>query len=155
MLGRLLKADNCAVEIIPTKVLPREIQRRVELEKPAVVFIGILPPGGLVQASYLSKLLRRHFPDLSIVVGYWDEVRKFDKLVVQVHSAGGDYVTTSLRQARSQIAALIPAGAKEEALVDSARIRRRKPREAALAVREIHWRLSLRTESQPRPIRHY
>jgi hypothetical protein len=87
--------------------LPMEIETWVAERSPALVFIAVLPPGGLVQARYLCKRLRRRFADLSIVVGYWGEVRDFDKLFRQVRSAGGHYLATSLLQARSQINTLI------------------------------------------------
>lgn len=125
MLDRLLNADEgkkegatssateqvpfpCVVDVVSTRVLPAEIEVHVEQEKPALVFIAILPPGGLVQAGYLCKRLRKRFARLPIIVGYWGEVRDFDKLLVRLRLAGASYVTTSLLQTRSQIRALIP-----------------------------------------------
>jgi predicted PurR-regulated permease PerM len=107
MLGNLLKPEGCEVEVASTRALPAEIEAEVAQMTPALVFIAVLPPGGLVQARYLCKRLRKRFADLSIVVGYWGEAGDFDKLVRQVRSAGGNYVATSLLQARSQIEALI------------------------------------------------
>lgn len=88
MLAQLVKTDGCKVEVISTKVLPAEIEVQVEREKPALVFIAVLPPGGLVQAAYLCKRLRKRFADLPIIVGYWGEARDFDKLLVRLRSAG-------------------------------------------------------------------
>ena len=106
MLASLLKCDGCRGEIISTRALPAEIERRVEEKKAALVFVAILPPGGLVQARYLCKRLRKRFPDLPIVVGYWGTARNFDRLLVRLRAAGASYVTTSLVQSRSQIRAL-------------------------------------------------
>lgn len=107
MLAALLKRDGCPVEVVSTRILPAEIERRVEQEKAALVFIAILPPGGLVQARYLCKRLRKRFPDLPLVVGYWGTSRNFDRLLVRLRSAGASYVTTSLIQSRTQILALV------------------------------------------------
>lgn len=107
MLASLLKLDGCRLEAISTRALPAEIERRVEQEKAALVFIAILPPGGLVQARYLCKRLRKRFPDLPLVVGYWGTARNFDRLLVKLRAAGANYVTTSLLQSRSQIRALV------------------------------------------------
>jgi hypothetical protein len=107
MLASLLKCDGCRGEIISTRALHAEIERRVEEKKAALVFVAILPPGGLLQARYLCKRLRKRFPDLPIVVGYWGTARNFDRLLVRLRAAGASYVTTSLVQSRSQIRALV------------------------------------------------
>jgi hypothetical protein len=105
MLNLLVQADSGRVEVASTKMLPSEMEARIEEESPALVFIAVLPPGGLVQAEYLCKRLRKRFADLPIVVGYWGEARDFDGLLVRLRSAGAGYLTTSLLQSRSQIRA--------------------------------------------------
>ena len=107
MLGSLLKSSHCRLEIVSTKALPVEVEDRVSAERPALVFIAILPPGGLIQARYLCRRLRRRFKRLPIVVGYWGEVVNFDRLLMSLRAAGASYVTTSLLQTRSQILALV------------------------------------------------
>jgi hypothetical protein len=107
MLGQVMKGDGCRVEAASTRALPAEIEARVEREKPALVFIAVLPPGGLEQARYLCRRLHRRFPDLKIIVGYWARAKHFDRLLVRLRAAGASYVTTSLLQSRSQIRALL------------------------------------------------
>ena len=106
MLDLLAEADNGRVEGVSTRVLPAEVEARIDQEKPDLVFIAVLPPGGLVQAEYLCKRLRKRFAELPIVVGYWGEARDFDKLLVRLRSAGASYLTTSLLQSWSQVRAL-------------------------------------------------
>lgn len=111
MLGQLLPAADYRLASVTTKVLPSQMETRIEQDKPALVFVAIMPPGGVAQARYLCKRLRKRFPDLMIVVGFWGQTRNFDKLLVRLRSAGAAYVTTSLLQSRSQIQALAaPAG---------------------------------------------
>ena len=86
-----------------------EIEARIERENPALVVVAVMPPGGVVQARYLCRRLRRRFADLRIVVCYLGRVRDFDRLLVRLRAAGASYVTTSLLQSRSQIQALLPA----------------------------------------------
>src|SRR5205807_5664878 len=94
-----------------TKTLAMAIEARITVERPAVLIVAILPPGGLDQARYLCKRLRRRFRDLPIVVGYWGCPKNFDRLLVMLRTAGANYVTTSLHQTRTQILALLkPAG---------------------------------------------
>ena len=76
----------------------------------AVLFIAIVPPGGVVQARYLCRRLRRRFPRLRIVVGFWGKTRRFDRLLARLRSAGASYVTTSIEQTRRQIQSLIDVG---------------------------------------------
>jgi hypothetical protein len=114
MLAQLLEPDRCRVEIVSTKILPSEVEVQVEMEKPALLVIAVLPPGGLVQASYLCKRLRKRFANLPIVVGYWGEVRDFDRLLVRLRTAGASYLATSLLQSRSHIRSLVPAAAPRE-----------------------------------------
>jgi predicted PurR-regulated permease PerM len=113
MLELLLKPTGCRVEVLTTRALSAEVEARVEQEKPALVFLAVLPPGGLVQARFLCKRLRARFADLPIVVGYWGTSRYFDKLLMRLRSAGASYVTTSLLQSRSQILALVNPPAPE------------------------------------------
>jgi predicted PurR-regulated permease PerM len=119
MLAQLLKPDECRVEPISTRALPADVEARIEREKPALVFIAILPPGGFPQARYLCKRLRKRFTNLPIIVGYWGPVRHYDKVLVRLRVAGASYVTTSLLQSRSQIRAIVShpaeAGRKQAA----------------------------------------
>jgi predicted PurR-regulated permease PerM len=98
----------CEMEILSTRLLPVEIEAAVEREKPAMVFIGILPPGGVSQARHLCRRLRKRFADLKIVVGYFGKVRDYDQLLTTMRAAGASYVSTSVTQSRNQIQSLLP-----------------------------------------------
>jgi hypothetical protein len=107
LLGALMTPGGYRVETLSTRLLPAEVEATIERERPAVLFIAVMPPGGIVQARYLCRRLRKHFKELPIVVGYWGRVRNFDSLLVKLRAAGASYVTTSLAQTRSQIEALV------------------------------------------------
>jgi predicted PurR-regulated permease PerM len=107
MLRKLMSPAGCEVEVIPSRLLPVDVEAMVGKKRPALVFVAVLPPGGLEQARYLVKRLRTRFADQKIVVGYWGRARNFDKLLVRLRAAGASYVTTSLLQSRSQIQALL------------------------------------------------
>jgi hypothetical protein len=106
MLANVMGQDEFDVEVVSTRALPVEIETLIEQKSPNLVFIAILPPGGLVQARYLCRRLRKRFPNLPIGVGYWGDVRDYDKLFRQIRSAGANFVATSLLQARNQITTL-------------------------------------------------
>ena len=103
MLAALLAPDGVRVEALTAKSLPSEVVERVEQLKPEAVFISVLPPGGLSQAAYLCRQLRKKFPTLKIVIGWWGPERSYDRLLVKMRKAGASYVTTSFRQSRTQL----------------------------------------------------
>ena len=106
MLGEIMPKVHVAT--ISTRALPSEIEERVAAEDPAVLFIAIVPPGGLTQARYLCRRMRRKFPTLPIVVGYLGKTREFDTLLARFRTAGVRYVATSLLQTRSHIDSILP-----------------------------------------------
>lgn len=71
LLQRLLKSDQCRVEILSLDMLISERIAQIEERRPAVVCVSSLPPGGWTQTRALCKALRRHCPDTKIVVGRW------------------------------------------------------------------------------------
>lgn len=79
------------------------------------MIIGALPPGGLIQAHYLCKLLRKRFPNLGIVVGLWNSTGNLDRSITKFRAAGAHYITTTLIGAREHIVALARAAEREKA----------------------------------------
>jgi hypothetical protein len=116
MLACLVK-PNCALEVLTTHELPASVEERIENEHPEVIFIAVIPPGGAVQAGYVCERLRKRFPELKIVIGYFGPVKNFDKLLVRLRSVGANYVTTTIAQSRTQVLALAqPAGVSKPEL---------------------------------------
>jgi predicted PurR-regulated permease PerM len=107
MLGRLLAGTGVRFETAGNRLLPSDIEALVDRLQPAVVFIAITPPGGLVQARYLCRRLGKRFAGTKIVVGFFGRSRNFDKLLRRLRGSGASYVTTSLQQSRAQVLALI------------------------------------------------
>ena len=107
MLARTLRATGCDVQAVTTRALPIDIENRIARDRPELVFVAVMPPGGLVQARYLCRRLGKRFADVKIIVGYWGKSRDFDRLLVRLRSAGASYVTTSIGQTRSQVLALL------------------------------------------------
>lgn len=115
MLGMVLRDSGWHLDAVTTRTLPVEIEARIESEKVELLFIAVIPPGGLPQCRYLCRRLRRKFPDLPIVVGYFGKARHFDKLLVKLRAAGASYVNTSIAQSRGQILAMLPPVVPEAA----------------------------------------
>ena len=107
MLAQSMAGTGCVVDVMTTRTLPVEIENRIERDRPDLVFIAVMPPGGLIQARYLCRRLGKRFAGVRIVVGYWGKARDFDRLLVRLRSAGASYVTTSVGQTRTQLLALL------------------------------------------------
>ena len=107
MLGQLLQARQCRVELAPPDVLLSELATRIEESRPAAVCVASLAPGGLALARSLLKRLRGRFPELKIVVarlGTSEDTEKDRKILT---TAGADLAASTLLEARDQLAQLV------------------------------------------------
>jgi predicted PurR-regulated permease PerM len=76
----------------------------VDSERPGILCIGAIPPGGLAQTRYLCKRLRARHPQLKILVGRWglkDEGRVKNR--EQLAAAGADRVAFTLADTLVQL----------------------------------------------------
>ena len=106
MLDDLVSSAGLKLEILSTRTLPSEVVECVARERPFAVVIAALPPGGLIQARFLCKTLRKRFPELRIVVGCWMYRGNLDRVIVRLRSAGAHYITTTLQGARDHVLSL-------------------------------------------------
>jgi hypothetical protein len=95
------------VEVVTRQRLSEDIVSQIARERPALVLIAVMPPGGLTQAAFLCRRLRRDFPELVIVVAYLRPPKDFDRLLLRMRKAGASYLTTSLAQTASRVEALL------------------------------------------------
>ncbi|HEY0007971.1 MAG TPA: AI-2E family transporter [Tepidisphaeraceae bacterium] len=107
LLEHMTRPDGVAVDVISSRSMAVDIESSIEKQQPSILLIAVLPPGGVVQARYLCRRLRRKFPELRIIIGYWGHAKNFDKLLIRFRAAGASYVATSLVQTRAQILALL------------------------------------------------
>ena len=110
MLRNLLATAACEFEIVSTQKLSAEVVSQVQRERPAVVCIASVPPGGTAQACYLCKRLRARVPGVKIVVGRWGK-ENADNAEHRLRAAGADYVAATLLQTRTQILPLVQVAA--------------------------------------------
>jgi len=114
MLGQLLKISGCDLEVLSTRSLSAELIDRVRQEKPALVCITALPPGGLTHASHLCKRLRALDPDLKILVGRWGQKDNVERMKQRLLAAGASFVGSSLAETRAQAVPLIQVASAAE-----------------------------------------
>ncbi len=81
MLAQLLAAEGFAVETEAAGSLTSELVDRVARTASDVVVISILPPIGPRDNRLLWKRLRSRYPDLPIIVGFWNSTGAKQSLV--------------------------------------------------------------------------
>ena len=106
MLQRIVDPAVCRIEIVSTDRLVSEVVEMVAEERPSIVCIASLPPGGLAHTRLLCKRLRSRYADLKIVVGRWGLQGGIERNREQLTSAGADYFATSLRETATQLVQL-------------------------------------------------
>lgn len=114
MLEQVLDGSKWQLEIVPVEALAVELLQIVAREKPALVFIGSLAPGGLTHTRYLCKRLRARFPDLKVIVGRWGATAS-DATSVPGPRTGCDEITGTLRATRRWLDDWRPALTHEDA----------------------------------------
>ena len=107
VLSEALVPLGVRTEVMSTRALPSDIERTVERDNPAYLVIGVVPPGGMVQARYLCRRLRKKFPELPILVGFWGTLHNFDRTLSKMRKAGASYVVTGIEQTAGQIGAML------------------------------------------------
>ena len=107
MLDQLLQVEGFRLELVPAAALTSEVVTKVGEDGPAVACISALPPGGLAQASYLCKRLRRRYPDLKIFVGRWGQTENVERMKERLTESGATKVVTSLLEMRQEVVPLL------------------------------------------------
>lgn len=117
MLQHTLDPLQFAVEITHTALLTTEVLSLVEQTSPALICIGLVPPGGFAQTRYVCKRLRISFPQLPIIIGCWGGTTEEEEHLTLLRLDSLTYIGTTLLETRHQImqlpqahAPLVPQG---------------------------------------------
>ena len=104
MLKQRLDPGRFTMEVASPDLLASEGIELVEARAPAAVVIGALAGAGhALHLRYLCKRLRARFPDLPIVVGWWDTDGGDEAARDAMVAAGADRVTVTLGDACVQL----------------------------------------------------
>jgi predicted PurR-regulated permease PerM len=103
MLQQVLDPRRFEVEVAKPGLLAAEVLALVEQSTPALVCIGLVPPGGFAQTRYLWKKLRARFPTLPIVVGCWGSTKDEAATLARLRFDSLTPVGTTLTKTRQQI----------------------------------------------------
>jgi predicted PurR-regulated permease PerM len=106
LFQRLIELKGCTIQTVAPDRLVSEIIAIVADERPSIVCIASLPPGGLAHTRLLCLRLRSRFPKLKIVVGRWALRSQVEKNRSQLIAAGADHFGVTLRETSTQLLAL-------------------------------------------------
>lgn len=108
ILARTLDPTRWEARVAGDEMLASELLATVEEERPAVVVLLTLPPGGLSHCRYLVSRLRAKCPDVRILAGRWGENLPENAGVPQVGIKGVDATSRTLSETQKQLAELQP-----------------------------------------------
>jgi len=109
MLVQLLNKRGLSARAIDSEALASESLEQVGQDKPRVVCVTAIPPLGYLHARYLCRRLRTEYPDLKLVGAILTE-SDIDELKKRKPAITADDLSSSLKQAVTQIIALAPIG---------------------------------------------
>jgi AI-2E family transporter len=109
LLALLLQPADRAVRITSNRLLIGETLGIIERERPDVVCIAALPPGGLGSTLHLVRRLRARMPEMSIVIGRWGAGRSIEEWQDRLSASGVDQVGGTIAMTRAQIVELLSA----------------------------------------------
>jgi predicted PurR-regulated permease PerM len=84
-------------------LLASEVVAHVDAERPSLVCIASVAPGGLSQARHLCKRLRSSFPDLPLIVGRYGLHRELSTDRDSLVAAGATAVTTTIQETQQAL----------------------------------------------------
>jgi predicted PurR-regulated permease PerM len=107
LFGDLTRDDGCTFTMLSSQLLSAEVVQAVERDRPGVVCIAAVPPGGVAQMRHLVKRLRARVPGLMIILGRWGGDGHVEDTTASVLAAGAQAVGTTLAQSRRQLLPLL------------------------------------------------
>ncbi|MBV8863817.1 MAG: AI-2E family transporter [Acidobacteriaceae bacterium] len=102
MLGHLLRLSGFSSDAIAIARV-EDMLGSIDQRSPDIVFISALPPFAMNHARSLCRRVRRMFPDLKVMVGFWDPSAEVSKIQERLGSDCVDKVITTLREAELQV----------------------------------------------------
>jgi len=114
MFVQLLRQNGYLGLSAPAKKISGEQLEWVRENHPDVVCISVVAPTTIIHARYLCGKLRRHFPELKILVGLWGQTGKIAEATKVLSDSGADEVVTSVAEAIERVAVHAPVAAPDE-----------------------------------------
>ncbi len=102
MLSHILHLSGFRSEAIPIAKV-EDLLSAIKQHGPDVLFISALPPFAINQARSLCRRVRRIYPDLTVIAGFWDPAAEIAKIQERFGTGCVEKVVTSIRSAELQV----------------------------------------------------
>jgi hypothetical protein len=109
MLAQLLACEGLSARVASANSLSSEVVEQVEGFEADVVLISILPPISRRETRLVWKRLRSRYPDLPVVIGYWQSGESIEQLA----GIEGEGSTQSVNSLAEAVVAVRNAAAKQ------------------------------------------
>ncbi len=96
MLAALLPENSCDWTVANRAQDTQDLVSLIEREKPDLVCVASIPPGGVTHARHLCTRLHARFPGMRIVIGRWGSTGDRERERAQLLSAGAERVDVRL-----------------------------------------------------------
>ena len=103
MLAHLLALGGVGSETVGAHALANETLDAVAKHNVDLVCLSALRPFAVMQARYLAKRLRARFPQIKVLIGFWDTKKKFEAVRHNLETARPDWIVASLAEALTQV----------------------------------------------------
>ncbi len=114
MLTHVLRLSGLSAYTIPLGNVEATLDA-VEKRRPDVLFVSALPPSTINQARFLCRKVRKRFPDLKIMLGFWDAGADISKLQARLGPNCIDKIIINLKDAEPQVRLSTGAAEVQEA----------------------------------------
>ncbi|HUB95931.1 MAG TPA: AI-2E family transporter [Stellaceae bacterium] len=120
LLAQLLENVGIAARVVPSSAVMATSIFRLDVTDVRAVCLSYIDPGGVANARYLVRRIRRRIPEVPVGVGFWtlntEEAQERNAL----RETDADFVATSLRQAALDVAKLAGVPVRDETPADDA-----------------------------------
>ena len=103
MLKLVLKPTDVRMVILSGTGSPLHVSDKVESLAPGLLVVSHLPPLGLTRTRYLIRRLRARYPEVPMIVGFWNAKADAVQVAEQLHSTSAYHVGQSLGTVRTMI----------------------------------------------------
>lgn len=107
MLTQLLRQNFFNAFNVASQLKIEDVIDFIKNNNPEMVIISVSPPSTIIQARYLSRKIRSHFPMLKIIVGLWGYTEDLTDITKGLYASGANEVVTTLADALLQVENII------------------------------------------------
>lgn len=111
--------EQWKVVMMPKDLTEGELQQWLERKEPVAVCIATVAPGGQARVRAQCQRLRKRFPELKIIVGYWGYSEEAERMRERFKRLGADQVVFSLKECRNEMTPFLRSASQRKVLPEA------------------------------------